>query len=307
MLGGAATHAQEASPLVKSSQANDPADLIHLGDLIEIDVIGGFEFDWRGTLDPEGFLKGFDKTPEPVFGRCLSTSELARVVTKAYSRFLRDPKIEVRILDKTDRPLAYLTGAIKIPMKVRIKRTVRLSELIVIAGGFTDRVSGDITIFRPENISCLPSVEKAPTTLKIRISDLLAGQTGADPLVVSGDIINVIEAQPIYVIGGVGNPTRLDLRNEITLTRAIDSAGGVLRSSSDANVTIYRRENGVSRVISADLRKIADGTEEDPPLKPFDIVDVPKKGSEKSRFPPVIEGLDGSAGTGAKVVLRVIE
>ena len=50
--------------------SEDPDTLVHFGDLIDVDVLGGFEFDWRGTLDPDGFLAGFDSFDEPVFGHC---------------------------------------------------------------------------------------------------------------------------------------------------------------------------------------------------------------------------------------------
>ena len=32
-------------------------DLIHFGDVIDVDVVGSLEFDWRGGLTPEGFSK----------------------------------------------------------------------------------------------------------------------------------------------------------------------------------------------------------------------------------------------------------
>ena len=35
--------------------AGSEANLIHLGDVIDIDVEGNLEFDWRGPLTPEGF------------------------------------------------------------------------------------------------------------------------------------------------------------------------------------------------------------------------------------------------------------
>ena len=53
------------------------SNLIHPGDLIDIDVIGSVEYDWRGTLNPEGFLDGVDYTENPIFARCRSEEEIA--------------------------------------------------------------------------------------------------------------------------------------------------------------------------------------------------------------------------------------
>lgn len=45
-------------------------ELIHLGDVIDVDVLGSLEYDWRGRLDSQGFLSEIPFTKEPVFGLC---------------------------------------------------------------------------------------------------------------------------------------------------------------------------------------------------------------------------------------------
>ena len=55
----------------------DDSDLIHFGDLIDVDVVGSVEFDWRGTLNPEGFLNGPAFIEDPVFGLCRSEEAVA--------------------------------------------------------------------------------------------------------------------------------------------------------------------------------------------------------------------------------------
>jgi len=286
---------------------SDAADRIHLGDIVEIDVVGGLEFDWRGNLNSEGFLNGFDKVAEPIFARCKTTSELAADVAKEYSKVLRDPKIEVRILDRTNRAVAYLDGAIKTPQRLSIRRAVYLNELIVIGGGFTDKTSGEITIFRPENLSCEQLRTQGPTTISIKVADILSGDPSANPKIVSGDIVTILEALPVYVIGGVNNPTKLSARGEMTLSRAVTAAGGVSKSGVSGSVTLYRKEGGISRVIEADLEKIVAGTAEDPILKAFDIIDVGQKGTARRKLPPVIEDLDRRSDKFATMPLRIID
>jgi protein involved in polysaccharide export with SLBB domain len=282
-------------------------DRIHFGDIIEIDLVGGFEYDWRGNLNSDGYLEDFDKIAEPVFARCKTTAELAEDVTRQYAKILRDPRIEVRILDRTNRALAYIDGAVKVPQRLRIKRAVHLNELIVIGGGFTDKTSGEITVFRPENLSCEQSRTRGPVTMNIKIADVLSGDSKANPKIVSGDIVTVLEALPIYVIGGVNNPAKLSSRNGLTLSRAVAAAGGVSKNGVAASITLYRREGGNTSVIEADLGQIAAGKTEDLVLKAFDIVDVGQKGSPKRKFPPVIEDLENRPAKFASMPLRVIE
>lgn len=281
-------------------------DRIHQGDQIEIDVVGSFDFDWRGGLNPEGFLDGNERLPDPIFARCMSPAELAQGVAAQYSKTLRDPVVEVRILDRNGRALAYVDGALKTPMRLQIKRDVFLNEVIVMAGGFIDTIGEEISVFRPEGASCEgknrePKESKATS---IKISDLLAGVPGSNPKIVPGDIVTVVESLPIYVIGGVGNPQRISAREGITLSRAIDAAGGINKKGSAGSITIYRRKAGTARSIAADLDRIRTGEAEDPRLEANDIVDVPIKGEQKRRFPPVVYGREA---TEKLLPLRVIE
>lgn len=265
-----------------------PVDRIHPGDLIEIDELGGFDFDWRGRLNPEGFLGGFSRVTEPIFARCKTPAELAEAVQAAYSRTLRDPQVRVRILDRSQRPLAYFEGAIKQPMRIQIRREVFLSELVVIAGGFTDRASGEVTVLRPAGQSCESAAEET-RSIKVKISDILAGDSAANIKIVSGDLVLIEEVRPIYVIGGIGRPGKQDWREGATVSRVIAAAGGVSNRGVSGSVTIFRRESGVSRVIEADLDAIAAGRSQDIDIKAYDIVDVPLRGQSKRTIPPVVE------------------
>lgn len=266
-----------------------PTDRIHPGDLIEIDELGGFDYDWRGRLNPEGFLAGFTKVADPIFGRCRTPAELAEAVREAYSKVLRDPQVRVRILDRSERPVAYFEGAIKQPMRLQIRREVRLRELVVIGGGLTDRASGEVTVLRPEGQSC-ESPDGEPTQLHtVKIADILAGDRAADLKVLSGDIVTVQEVQPVYVIGGIVRPGKVDWRDGATVSRIVAAAGGVIKGGLGGSVSIFRRDSGNSTVIEADLDAIMDGAASDIDIRPFDIIDVPLKGQPKRTIPPVVE------------------
>jgi protein involved in polysaccharide export with SLBB domain len=314
---------QDPQPTSAGNPAVRPEiDLIHFGDLIDVDVIGSFEFDWRGTLDPEGFLAGFDKIPEHISALCKSEDGLAADIAKEYGKILRDPRVVVKIIDRSNRPVSVLQGAVKTPQRFQIKRPVLLNELLIVAGGLSDRASGEIRIFRSRNLNCFSPAEAADggearekfitvsrgngsETLNIRIIDLLSGSKQANPEVLSGDIITVMESPPIYIIGGVNSPKQISSRSQTTLSRAIASAGGLAKEGLD-NVVIFRREGRESRVINADLKKIKAGQEQDIMLQAYDIVDVAQKGKEKRSAAPVID-TGGDPASGPVLPLRIIE
>jgi protein involved in polysaccharide export with SLBB domain len=125
----------------------DASDLVHSGDLIDVDILGSTEFDWRGKVTPEGFISGL-KFVEIISAQCRTETELADEIAKLYTKFLRNPKVQVRILDRTGRPVSLLLGAIKIPQRFLLKRPIYLNELIILSGGLTDQANGDIQILR---------------------------------------------------------------------------------------------------------------------------------------------------------------
>ena len=290
-----------AVPVLAQTAPPAQSNLVHFGDLIEVDVIGSFEFDWRGSLTPEGFLDGLDTVEDQVYALCRTEEELSAVIQKGLAKTLRDPKVAVRILDRSNRAVAFLTGAVRTPTRFQIKRPIYLNELLIMSGGITDRSSGEISIFRPANVSCTDPKKSTESeflkasqpggaeTLSVRISDLLRGDPNSNPRILSGDIVTVSEAFPVYVIGGVTSPQQIPLRNQLTLSRAISMAGG-LAKEGNTNIKIFRREGRETKSVEIDLQKVTGGQAEDPILKPFDIIDVPEKGKPARIRPPVIEG-----------------
>lgn len=272
------------------------SDLIHFGDLVDVDVVGSFEYDWRGTLTPEGFLDGLERSEEQIYALCRSEHDVAADITQQYGKTLRDPEVIVKIVDRSNRAAAILFGAVKNPQRFQIRRSVKLNELLALSGGITETASGTIVIFRPKELNCIgsgtisnnivarPKSDSSGSTATINIKDLLEGKPEANPEILSGDVVTVSDAPPIYVVGAVNNPRQIASRPGITLSKAVDQAGGSDRSARE--VVVYRRANSVSTIIEADMKKIYSGEAEDLELKPFDVVDVIQKGSTKRKLAP---------------------
>ncbi len=282
-----------------------PEELIHYGDVVEIDVVGSFENDWQGRINPEGFLAELAFAAEPIFALCQSEETVAQKIAAAYGKYLRSPQVIVRIVDRSARPVTMFLGAVKNQQRFLLKRAAKLNELVFLAGGITDNASGEIQIFRPEKLSCLP--EAGSSFIKVRIADLIAGKPEANPLIRTGDVVTVQEAAPIYVTGGVNYPQKIFARQEMTVSRALAAAGNTVKGANVKNIVIYRRENGVTSTIEVDLSKIIAKQAEDTVLRAFDVVDVPRAGSEPKKQPPVIAGADGPQKNGADLPLVIVD
>lgn len=284
------------------SQAPQPEQdaLIHFGDLIDVDVVGGFEYDWRGTLTPEGFLDGANSFGEPIYGLCRTEDEVASELTKAFSRFLRNPKVIVRLIDRSNRAVVTLDGAVRFPQRFQLRRATHLRELIVLSGGLTDHASGEIRIVRPRSLNCDRSVgAKADTdkngvasggtqVINVSIGDLINGLDSSDLLIRSGDLITVQSASPIYITGGVNNPRPIYTMAKMRVSRAIAAAGGLTKNADGAHAALFRRVGQETSVINLNLDKLIEDGSEDVELNAYDILEVPEKGRPKREKPPVI-------------------
>jgi protein involved in polysaccharide export with SLBB domain len=285
-----------------------PESKIHFGDLIDVDVIGSTEYDWRGTITPEGFLNGIDFVEEPIYALCRSEEDVARQLEKGYAKLLREPKVVVRILDRSGRPVSVLYGAVRTPQRFRIERAARLNELISCEpkkkSNHDDEASQNN---EPRERFVAAREAGGATSVTIKIADLLSGKADANPLILTGDIVTVLEAEPIYVIGGVNAPKQISSRSRLTLTRAIASAGGLTRNADPKKVTIFRREKNETKIIEIDFEAVKSGASEDFVLKAFDIVEIGERGKSPRKMPPVVRFAENDQTNAANLPLRIID
>ncbi len=310
LAGAGRSVAQAPGGPSPAAGSNNVQERVHLGDIVDVDFVGSFEFDWRGGLTREGFLDGLDRAEKPVFALCRTEAEVATAVADQYKYFLRDPRVTVRIVDRSNRALAYITGAVRNPQRLQLRRSASLLELIVLSGGITDSSSGEIVLFRPPNVSCSGNEGNAPNSeprrIAIKIADLLSGNGDANPQIMSGDIINVIETQPVFVTGDVAAPRRMNLTPDLTLSRAIASAGGISRSFSGQKARVHRRKPE-PRIIEFDVRRILEKKDDDPKLEPYDVIEVEQKGVEPRRMASLPEPLPLDPDGMSKLPLRIVD
>jgi len=91
--------------------------------------------------------------------------------------------------------------------------------------------------------------------------------------------------KPYFVVGGqVGKPGKFDLRGDVTLTQAIAIAGGFTDASKHSQVLLFRRVSDQwteARIINVKKMLNSRDLQEDPELKPGDMLFVPKNALSK--------------------------
>ena len=91
--------------------------------------------------------------------------------------------------------------------------------------------------------------------------------------------------KPFFTVGGqVGKPGKFDWYGDITLTQAIAIAGGFTDASKHSQVLLFRRvseEWTEARIINVKKMLNSRNLQEDPELKPGDMLFVPKNALSK--------------------------
>lgn len=298
--------------------------LLGPGDTLDVRVFGQSDLNAIVEVDSDGNISSLPFLDKPIFAKCRTDKEIQKDIIKAYSKYIKNPQVSVRVSERKSRQPATVFGAVRQPTRVQMQRKVRLNELMVVSGGFTDRASGTIQIFHTEPLMCpQPGEEalaapidgsKAPFEI-IKIAELRSGKSQANPVVRPGDIVLVTEAEPVYITGSVVAPQGIFLRDQLTLSRAIAMVGGMRKEAKASDIRIYRQKPGATdqELIHVDYAAIKKNQKPDFFLQPFDIIEVP----EASMFSPgrigqtLVGAVSGSLGTmfstgGTSLANRVI-
>jgi polysaccharide export outer membrane protein len=263
--------------------------LLGPGDTLDIRVFGQPDLNWQGEVEADGNITSLPFIEAPIRAQCRTDKEVQKDIIAAYSKFLKSPQISVRLTGRNSRPPATILGAVLAPTRVQMQRRVRLNELIAASGGYTERANGDIQILHTEPVMCPEPDEVVEPLLTndglgvnviktIKTSELLSGRTEANPVIRPGDIINVMEAKPVYITGVVTSPQAVLLRDGLTLTKALAMVGGVGATAKSSDIRIYRNKIGASEqeIVRVDLDAIKKKKKEDILLQAYDVIEVPK-------------------------------
>ncbi|MDT7602851.1 MAG: polysaccharide biosynthesis/export protein [Acidobacteriota bacterium] len=294
--------------------------LLGPSDLLELKVFNDPQFNSDLEVDPDGNIV-VPFVDQPIRAQCRNVNAVRKDVTTALSRFLKEPRVYMRIKEQNSHKPVLVYGAVRTFTKSDMRRPVRLLELISNSGGVTEQQSGTIQIMHTEPPQCpdIEPVEAAPVETAsdalglpfalYKVDDLRQGKPEANPYLRPGDIVYVAEASPIYVVGNVAQPANLYLREGTTLTRVLAQVGGA-KDANEEKVRIYRKKpNAPQEVLTVNYKAIKQGKEPDPVLQPYDIIEVPKAGQfrpEKIAQMLVGIGMQSATSIGTMAPMRII-
>ena len=262
--------------------------LLGPGDVLDVRVFGQSDLNTLAEIDADGNISSLPFLEKPIRAQCLTEKEVQKAIATAYAAYIKNPQVSVRIAERKSRQPATISGAVKNPMQVLMMRSVRLHELITKAGGITERASGTVVITHTQPEMCPePSMQKVALsstedlgTAVYKLSDYRMGKEEADPYIRPGDMVDVHEGEPVYVIGLVNAPQKLVLRDQLTLHRAILMSGGVQSLAKTNEVVIWRQKEGKPEPekLTCNYDEIKRGRAKDVLLQANDVIEVGKSG-----------------------------
>lgn len=259
--------------------------LLGPGDVIEVSVFGPTDINRNFQVDGDGNLN----LPflEPLLVKCRSERQVHKDITEAYKRLIKEPQVSLRLVDRNSRQPATIFGAVRQAAKVSTVKTVRLNEMIAASGGFTEKAAGTIQILHTEPVMCPEAGNEAealplnPSAIPFQVVKIADVQKGvANPVIRSGDIVLVTEAEPVYIVGSVVSPGSIMLRDRLTLSRALGMVGGPQKEAKLSEVRIYRQKGGPEQqeVLKFNYAAIKKNQSPDVFLQPYDVIEVSDNG-----------------------------
>lgn len=261
--------------------------LIGPGDVLSIKALGEPTFNVDTlTVDEDGMIV-IPYVETPLSAKCKTERGLQAEISKAWSKYLKNPQISLQVTKRSSRLPVSVFGEVRDPARFELTRRVKLLELISYAGGENEKSGGVVQVFRSIGPLCSgaddpnkwTANDSAVPMRQFALTEVRQGREDANPEIIAGDIIVVQKASPVYVIGEVMRPGEFALPDGgLPLTQAIAMASGVNREAKTKSVKVYRQKTGVPEpeVFAVNYDQIRKGEQKDIMLQARDIVEVGK-------------------------------
>ncbi|MEK6408028.1 MAG: SLBB domain-containing protein [Acidobacteriota bacterium] len=164
----------------------------------------------------------------------------------------------------------FIQGAVNKPGVYRIESAPSLLKLLALAGGLADSHGSTAFIIRR-----LKTPDSRGRYVKIDAS--LTGNLETATNLEPGDIVNIPQADVVFVTGEVTAAGSFPFKEGMTLVQAVSLARGVTVRAKTGRVVIFRQDPTTGRrlEINVDVDAVMSGKQKDVPLQPNDIIIVP--------------------------------
>jgi polysaccharide export outer membrane protein len=176
--------------------------------------------------------------------------------------YLVNPQVDVFVKEYRSKKVIIL-GQVNAPGLYELRGKTTLLEFISTAGGLTQDSGSTATIKRT------PTDADKTDNIVIDLNRLIKkGDTSLNIEVRDGDSVYIAKADVYYVSGEVKNPGYYKLEDEVTVIKAITTAGGFSKIAAKGKVKVNRVIDGQQQVL--------ENVSMDMPILPDDVIIVPE-------------------------------
>lgn len=211
-------------------------------DTVEISVFRHDELKLEATISSTGKISYYLVGDIQAAG--LTQFQLRNKVQKELSKFIKDPKVVVRITQHRSHKI-FVLGQVKNPGVYRMRSGFSLLEAISSAGGVTpDAYLGGAYVVRDGNI------------LLVNFFELIEkGNTEENIPLLLDDVIYIPDNRDrmVFVLGEVNKQAAIPMREGLTLLEAIAEAGGFTRDAKKGSVVVMRGNLSEPEIMKIDV------------------------------------------------------
>ncbi|BDI04929.1 polysaccharide export protein EpsE [Sphaerotilus microaerophilus] len=211
------------------------------GDVVRINVYQNQDLTLETRVSESGTIS------YPLLGTVqlggLSIPEAEKVVANGLLKgnFLRQPQVSILLLQIRGSQVSVL-GAVNRPGRFPLEvGSVRVSEMLAVAGGITTGGSDVVILNGVRNGKLIRQ--------QINIATLFTDGSGADPLVQNGDTLYVDRMPVVYIYGEVQRPGVMRLERGMTVIQALAIGGGTTQRGTIKGLKVHRRTGAGSAVL----------------------------------------------------------
>lgn len=212
-------------------------------------------------------------------------------------KYMKDPHVGVFVREMQSHPVSVL-GAVRRPGVFQVRGSKTLLEILSLAEGLADDAGESVIIMRGAGLQnpagsapeeTVPGQNEnnsqAADVVQVSLKNLLdSSDARQNPLVNPGDIVKVLRAGIVYVVGEVQRPGGFTMKSneQMSVLQVIALSGGLTRTASKSAARIIRtdEQSGEREQTQINLSKILAGKAADPMLQAKDIVFVPNSASK---------------------------
>lgn len=246
-------------------------------------------------VDSEGVITFPLVNRVPVTGLTVQALEIE--LTNRLREFYQQPQVGIMVTAFRDEPVSFF-GAFAKPGVYPLSGGRRLSDMLVVAGGFLPNASRRLRVTRRLEFGVIPlpnAIQDAAggtSTVEINLDSLLREiNSDQDIALEAFDRVTVDQSQPVYVNGEVVHAAPIDLvgQDSITVMQALTKAGGFATMAKRGKIRVHRPIEGTGLLapIEIDIERILAGKDNDFPLYPNDILFIPRITGLQAALPQV--------------------